>query len=722
MSDEHAPGVKPEYSEDRPEAADAPPPGKTQTVFIHKLYDMLHDDLISHLIWWLATNDLFCLLPGEDFSKELLQYFKHTNIALFIRQLNMYGFHKVNDTFQLDGDHKDGATRWEFRHLTNQFRKGDVDLLKLIKRRSLKNVNSHKEIVNLLSIPTLAPMEYYPVPMPGQPPHPQPHPAAIPGQLPGQLPPGHLAPAPQPLPMVGQPGQPHPHPHHVHYDEEAEMLRRALAEAHGTPLMQHRPLYPGAPQLPQQPLLPAAPPLPGSQRPLLVTQNLFERLLNFRFIEVNNQIGALRNDLVVALARNDQLAAELRRSQQDTLRVVDLLEKYLEPAAAASGPGGPPAHASPDRHQNKTPVLRAPADEQSPMLGTAPPPPAAAFAHEIRGLRTQVLQRIEAMQHYLPTPPPPQAYHLTKPPLRQPLGTQINIVPQNYPLNPNYALYQQDSFRAKVASELRHRLVLMDPLQPIPSRKNLTILIDDVTAAATAQSAPPQPAPPTIAAGTRLRAELKLYLPLLVANQHLRTLPRPPLPQSNSQHGYPFPVMEKTMLVLLILLSHAPLTRTNLLPVTGASNENPNYHYQQRNLFTLMYDLRSLTSVPTITFAQPPPMHHLPLQGLRPLLAVNKLPAINPIRLVLPTNPGHNRIPLPLLTTLPRLVPADHPKEKSKNTLPSVLELDKLIKLALRPFLTLPTAKDGQGLPLRLLNLGEDDRELKKRKMNETPV
>lgn len=66
--------------------------GKTQTVFIHKLYDMLEDSSLSHLIWWSPTNDSFCLYPGEEFSNVLAQYFKHTNIASFIRQLNMYGF------------------------------------------------------------------------------------------------------------------------------------------------------------------------------------------------------------------------------------------------------------------------------------------------------------------------------------------------------------------------------------------------------------------------------------------------------------------------------------------------------------------------------------------------------------------------------------------------------------------------------------------------------
>mmetsp|Transcript_5346 Transcript_5346/g.6126 ORF Transcript_5346/g.6126 Transcript_5346/m.6126 type:complete len:562 (-) Transcript_5346:96-1781(-) len=118
---------------------------KPQTIFIHKLYDMLEDGNISHLIWWTENSESFCLLPGEEFSKVLAQYFKHTNIASFIRQLNMYGFHKVNDAGQSENGGDNNVAKWEFRHLANHFRKGDVESLKLIKRRSSKNVTHNRE-------------------------------------------------------------------------------------------------------------------------------------------------------------------------------------------------------------------------------------------------------------------------------------------------------------------------------------------------------------------------------------------------------------------------------------------------------------------------------------------------------------------------------------------------------------------------------------------------
>jgi hypothetical protein len=75
-------------------AAAAQQPKVVQTAFIHKLYNMLEDPSIQHLISWSSTNDSFVMSPTSEFSKVLAQYFKHTNISSFVRQLNMYGFHK----------------------------------------------------------------------------------------------------------------------------------------------------------------------------------------------------------------------------------------------------------------------------------------------------------------------------------------------------------------------------------------------------------------------------------------------------------------------------------------------------------------------------------------------------------------------------------------------------------------------------------------------------
>ncbi|KAF7542889.1 hypothetical protein G7046_g10095 [Stylonectria norvegica] len=129
----------------------APPPAAAaavhqpkivQTAFIHKLYNMLEDPNIQHLIAWSASAESFVMSPSADFSKVLSQYFKHTNISSFVRQLNMYGFHKERDVFHTGNP---DSTLWEFKHGNGNFKRGDLVGLREIKRRASRHALVHRE-------------------------------------------------------------------------------------------------------------------------------------------------------------------------------------------------------------------------------------------------------------------------------------------------------------------------------------------------------------------------------------------------------------------------------------------------------------------------------------------------------------------------------------------------------------------------------------------------
>jgi len=120
-------------------------PKIVQTAFIHKLYNMLEDKTIQHLISWTPTSESFVMQPSHEFSKVLAQYFKHTNISSFVRQLNMYGFHKVSDVFHHGAP---DATLWEFKHGNGNFKRGDLVGLREIKRRASRHALVHREYNN----------------------------------------------------------------------------------------------------------------------------------------------------------------------------------------------------------------------------------------------------------------------------------------------------------------------------------------------------------------------------------------------------------------------------------------------------------------------------------------------------------------------------------------------------------------------------------------------
>lgn len=134
-------------------------------VFIHKLYNILENSDLKDLIWWSSNGHSFFIKPNEEFSKALAKYFKHTNITSFVRQLNIYGFHKITNlnesSSSIDSQlnevrsNKDSSAIkiWEFKHSAGIFKKGDPESLKFIKRRSSSRNSSSMSSRKSSSLP-----------------------------------------------------------------------------------------------------------------------------------------------------------------------------------------------------------------------------------------------------------------------------------------------------------------------------------------------------------------------------------------------------------------------------------------------------------------------------------------------------------------------------------------------------------------------------------------
>ncbi|XP_074272392.1 heat stress transcription factor A-4c-like [Silene latifolia] len=95
--------------------------------FLTKTYEMVDDHATNSIVSWSSNNTSFIVWNPPEFSSDLLpKFFKH-NFSSFIRQLNTYGFRKVD------------PEQWEFQN--DDFIRGQPRLLKNIHRR--KPVHSH---------------------------------------------------------------------------------------------------------------------------------------------------------------------------------------------------------------------------------------------------------------------------------------------------------------------------------------------------------------------------------------------------------------------------------------------------------------------------------------------------------------------------------------------------------------------------------------------------
>lgn len=101
--------------------------------FLAKLWKMVDDPETDHLIAWGDLGNSFVIHNQAEFSQSLLPYYyKHSNMASFVRQLNMYGFHKVVGV-DAGGLKSEKDQEMEFAHPF--FLRGQDILLTNIKRK-----------------------------------------------------------------------------------------------------------------------------------------------------------------------------------------------------------------------------------------------------------------------------------------------------------------------------------------------------------------------------------------------------------------------------------------------------------------------------------------------------------------------------------------------------------------------------------------------------------
>jgi len=95
----------------------------TVSTFISKTFEILEDNQFPDIVDWNLDGTAIVIKNPLEFSQKVLnQYFKHRNLTSFVRQLNMYGFHKQR-TLKIEHIYSHELFQRNKKHLLDQIKR-----------------------------------------------------------------------------------------------------------------------------------------------------------------------------------------------------------------------------------------------------------------------------------------------------------------------------------------------------------------------------------------------------------------------------------------------------------------------------------------------------------------------------------------------------------------------------------------------------------------------
>ncbi|KAI9291513.1 hypothetical protein K502DRAFT_368385 [Neoconidiobolus thromboides FSU 785] len=121
--------------------------------FIAKLYNLVENSETDFVIHWDEDGKTFYISNPDFFAKQILpRFFKHKNFSSFVRQLNLYGFHKIQNLRQGVLIGNADSEKLQFFH--PKFERDKIDQLAEVVRKVVKENKSSGPTENITGLAT----------------------------------------------------------------------------------------------------------------------------------------------------------------------------------------------------------------------------------------------------------------------------------------------------------------------------------------------------------------------------------------------------------------------------------------------------------------------------------------------------------------------------------------------------------------------------------------